>query len=321
MVFDESVFPFSIPGVSVDVSTLEQAIRFPSDEPVTSELVQNYDLSYLSTDPSVPSAVSLQVPDGSPLESADGVAIDASAPLHPVIDVHGEPMHAQEPRSTIEPLSGTGEPSRPPASPAPAAPRQPSPSAAPPAAANQHAMITRHRDQTRREKRYTDGTVRYDPRRRAFFAAPTSHRGALREPAWQSAMSAELDALQQNGTWILVPRPPGVNVVGSKWIFKTKHHPDGSIDKHKARLVARGFTQQHGIDYGDTFSPVVKAATVRIILSLAVSRGWSLRQVDVSNAFLHGFFWLRMSICSSRLVSRTPGIPLMFASFSVLSMV
>jgi hypothetical protein len=83
--------------------------------------------------------------------------------------------------------------------------------------------------------------------------------------------------------------PPGVNIVGSKWIFKTKRRPDGSIDKHKARLVARGFTQQHGIDYGDTFSPVVKPATVHLVLSLVVSRDWSLRQVDVSNAFLHGF--------------------------------
>jgi hypothetical protein len=83
--------------------------------------------------------------------------------------------------------------------------------------------------------------------------------------------------------------PPGVNIVGSKWIFKTKRRPDGSIDKHKARLVARGFTQQHGIDYGDIFSPVVKPATVHLVLSLVVSRDWSLRQVDVSNAFLHGF--------------------------------
>jgi hypothetical protein len=87
----------------------------------------------------------------------------------------------------------------------------------------------------------------------------------------------------------LVPRSPGVNIVGSKWIFKTKHRPYGSIDKHKARLVARGFTQQHGIDYGDTFSPVVKLATVHLVLSLTVSHGWSLRQVDVSNDFLHGF--------------------------------
>jgi hypothetical protein len=102
-------------------------------------------------------------------------------------------------------------------------------------------------------------------------------------------MADEVAALHHTRTWVLVPRPPGVNIVGCKWIFKTKQRPDGSIDKHKARLVARGFTQRHGIDYGDTFSPVVKPATVRLVLSLAVSRGWSLRQIDVSNAFLHGF--------------------------------
>ncbi|XP_071683602.1 uncharacterized protein [Lolium perenne] len=152
-----------------------------------------------------------------------------------------------------------------------------------------HPMVTRHRDHTRREKAYTDGTVRYDVRRRALFAAPTSHRDALREPAWRSAMADEFSALCQTRTWVLVPRPPGVNIVGSKWVFKTKHKPDGSIEKHKARLVAHGFTQQHGLDYGETFSPVVKPATVRLVLSLAVSRGWVLRQVDVSNAFLHGY--------------------------------
>ncbi|KAK1651647.1 hypothetical protein QYE76_069452 [Lolium multiflorum] len=150
-------------------------------------------------------------------------------------------------------------------------------------------MATRLRTDSRRAKQFTDGIVRYDPRRRAFFAAPVSHRDALWEPAWHAAMSDEFVALRQNSTWNLVPRPPGVNLVSCKWIFKTKHCPDGSIDKHKARLVARRFSQQHGIDYGDTFSPVVKSATVRLVLSLAVSRGWTLRQIDVSNAFLHGF--------------------------------
>uniref|UniRef100_A0A8R7RBH0 Reverse transcriptase Ty1/copia-type domain-containing protein n=1 Tax=Triticum urartu TaxID=4572 RepID=A0A8R7RBH0_TRIUA len=116
-------------------------------------------------------------------------------------------------------------------------------------------MVTRHRDHTRKEKSYTDGTVRYDSRRRAFFAVPVSHRDALGEPAWRAAMSEEFAALRHTNTWVLVPRPPGVNIVSCKWIFKTKHCPDGSVDKHKARLVARGFTQQHGIDYRDTFTP------------------------------------------------------------------
>ncbi|XBI69290.1 hypothetical protein VPH35_048377 [Triticum aestivum] len=150
-------------------------------------------------------------------------------------------------------------------------------------------MVTHHRDHTRKEKSYTNGTVRYDSRRRAFFAAPVSHRDALGEPAWRAAMSEEFAALRHTNTWVLVPRPPGGNIVSYKWIFKTKHRPDGSVDKHKARLVARGFTQHHVIDYGDTFSPVVKPAIVRLVLSIVVSRGWSLRQIDVSNAFLHGF--------------------------------
>jgi hypothetical protein len=150
-------------------------------------------------------------------------------------------------------------------------------------------MVTRLRDNTRREKQYTDANIRYNPQRCALFAAPVCHLDALSEPAWRTAMSEEFSALSQTNTWTLVPRPHGTNIVGSKWIFKTKHCLDGSIEKHKARLVARGFTQQQGIDYGDPFSPVVKPATIRLVLSIAFSRGWPLRQVDVSNAFLHGF--------------------------------
>ncbi|KAK1613557.1 hypothetical protein QYE76_019074 [Lolium multiflorum] len=138
-------------------------------------------------------------------------------------------------------------------------------------------MFTLLRDNTRREKSYTDGTVLYDPRRHALFAAPVSHTDALREPELHAAMFDEFSAYSQTQTWTLGPRPPGTNFVSRKWVFKTNHRPDGSIDKHKAHLVPRGFTQQHVIDYDDTFSSVVKPATIRLVLSLAVSRGWTLR--------------------------------------------
>ncbi|XP_015885158.1 uncharacterized mitochondrial protein AtMg00810-like [Ziziphus jujuba] len=101
-------------------------------------------------------------------------------------------------------------------------------------------------------------------------------------------MLDELDALHKNHTWSLVPRPTHGNIVGSKWVFKTKLKEDGCLDKYKARLVARGYTQVAGLDYDETFSPVVKPTTIRLIMSLAVSSGWPLKQLDVRNAFLHG---------------------------------
>jgi hypothetical protein len=101
-------------------------------------------------------------------------------------------------------------------------------------------------------------------------------------------MLEEYDALLQNHTWDLVPRPRQANIVTGKWIFKHKFSADGTLERYKARYVLRGFTQCLGVDFAETFSPVVKPATVRTVLSLALSWRWPIHQLDVKNAFLHG---------------------------------
>jgi len=97
-------------------------------------------------------------------------------------------------------------------------------------------------------------------------------------------MAEELTALEENKTWGIVPLPHGKHVVGSRWIFKTKFNSDGSIDRHKARLVTQGFTQKFGIDYKETFALVAKMITVRVLLSVAINNGWVMSQMDTKNA-------------------------------------
>jgi hypothetical protein len=101
-------------------------------------------------------------------------------------------------------------------------------------------------------------------------------------------MDEEFSAFMKNKTWHLVLRHQAQNIVDCKWVYKVKRKADGTIDTYKARLVAKGFKQRYGIDYKETFSPVVKMATIRIILSIVVSNNWCLRQLDMQNAFLHG---------------------------------
>jgi histone deacetylase 1/2 len=138
----------------------------------------------------------------------------------------------------------------------------------------------------RKPKVYTDGTIRYGLS--TFTDEPRTVEEALGSKHWKEAMDIEYNALLKNNTWHLVPPKKGSNIIDCKWVFKVKLKADGTLDKYKARLVAKGFKQRFGIDYEDTFSPVVKMSTIRVILSIAVSRGWSLRQLDVQNAFLHG---------------------------------
>ncbi|KAL6278328.1 hypothetical protein ACE6H2_021929 [Prunus campanulata] len=132
------------------------------------------------------------------------------------------------------------------------------------------------------------------PRHAAFLSAissahdPQSFQEANLQEVWRKAMKEELQALDDNNTWSIVELPKEKKAVGSRWIYKTKFHSDGSIERHKARLVARGFTQTYGVDYKETFAPVAKMNTVRVLLSIAVNKEWPLYQMDVKNAFLQG---------------------------------
>jgi hypothetical protein len=116
---------------------------------------------------------------------------------------------------------------------------------------------------------------------------PFTFSDADRYAVWHDAMCDEIAALHSNRTWSLVPFHSSMNVVGNRWVYWIKRRVDGSIERYKARLVARGFTQQEGIDYSKTFSPVIKQATVRLVFSIAVSRNWKIHQLDIHNAFLN----------------------------------
>jgi hypothetical protein len=119
-------------------------------------------------------------------------------------------------------------------------------------------------------------------------STPDNLQNALGNPKWKSAMVEEMEALQKNSTWDLVELPEGKKAIGCKWVFTVKHKADGSVESYKARLVAKGYTQTYGIDYHETFAPVAKINTIRVLLSLAANLDWPLQQFDVKNSFLHG---------------------------------
>ncbi|GJR36987.1 ribonuclease H-like domain-containing protein [Tanacetum coccineum] len=143
-------------------------------------------------------------------------------------------------------------------------------------------MVTRFRVGTNRS------TKRLNLHVSSVSPLPKSYRDAFSDPNWQNAMCDEYHALIKNKTWTLVPRLPDTNIVRCMWLFRHKYLADGTLSHYKARLVANGSTLLEGGDVDETFSPVVKPSTIRTVLSLAVSRNWSIHQLDVKNDFLHG---------------------------------
>ena len=101
-------------------------------------------------------------------------------------------------------------------------------------------------------------------------------------------MTEEYHSIMKNDVQDIVLRPKGKSVVTSKWIYKIKHATDGSVEKYKARFVAKGFSQVEGIDYEETFAPVARYTSIRTIIALAASMGWKLQQMDVKTTFLNG---------------------------------
>jgi len=120
---------------------------------------------------------------------------------------------------------------------------------------------------------------------------PRSHTEAMESPdsdRWRAAEAEETESLESRGTWKVVPRPKNVNIVSCKWVYRVKRGARGEVTRYKARLVARGFTQIHGLDYQDTFAPVTRLETLRLLLALAVEKDWEVRQIDVKSAYLYG---------------------------------
>ena len=120
----------------------------------------------------------------------------------------------------------------------------------------------------------------------ATMPEPESYVEATKDPNWQKAMEEEMHVFTENETWDLVDVPTGVNPIGCQWVYKVKYNVNGSVNKYKAQLVAKGYMQQHVIDYNEKFVPVTKMTIVRVLLAVATAKGSHLHQMDVKKSVL-----------------------------------
>ncbi|CAI7794772.1 unnamed protein product [Closterium sp. NIES-54] len=147
-------------------------------------------------------------------------------------------------------------------------------------------------DDEEEDKEWTDldPDVVADPERQWDIAKMTVKEalGCWKGDKVKEAMDEEMRSLIEQRTWKLVPCPPGVNVMKNRWILNTNFRPDGIVEREKARLVVKGFTQVAGVDYEETYAPVGSYVTARVLLAIAAALDLDLMQLDVKNAFLHG---------------------------------
>lgn len=258
--FDDLSVPASVPITTVIPSTPNSCLH-PSTENVTTDV--------FSSD--VPSPVFTSQPvQSSDLNHSSPSVSDISSPHPDEVFVPILP-HPSSPSSVVPPTSDQSI----------------SPSVAPPPVLPHHSMTTRSQNGIVKPKKFYGMTV-VGNQISLPEKEPTHFSEATKHQVWQQAMNTEYLALLKQDTWSLVPPPSGANVIGCQWIYKIKRNSDGSVARYKARLVANGKQQAEGIDFTETFSPVIKQPTVRVVLSLAVHYAWSIQQLDVTNAFLHG---------------------------------
>ncbi|GKD74092.1 ribonuclease H-like domain-containing protein, partial [Tanacetum coccineum] len=264
--FDEDVFPFgnvtssNKPTYDFLLSPIQTTTNVPTTEP----FVQHMD------EPNNPITPHLTTPPSSPPQP-DTPPSHSSTPIPPQTNTH--PSHNSTPILTSTQTQSHA---------------QTVDSHTPIPINNSSQTMSTHPMVTRAKASIFKPLERMNYHVTTTSPLPRSHVHTLRDPNRKETMLDEYNALITNGTWVLVPRPTNVNVVRSMWFFKHKFNADGSLSRYKARLVANGRSQQLGIDCDETFSPVVKLATICTVLSLAVSRDWPIHQLDVKNAFLHG---------------------------------
>ena len=295
VVFDENTFPFH--DISPPPSS---SSTFSTHNPWLSNLLFFQAYSHSSILGPHPSSLlpnpSILGPHPSTISTLNPSPHPPISLLNPSPTAHGPipcfPLSLIQPVDTNE----TNEPNEPTAPILPSAlpdPPLPHPNTSsssiepPPSPANTHSMVTQSKNGIFKKKILHTTTTKPTPD--YLQTEPPNLTIASKIPKWTAAMRDEFDALQRQNTWSLVPQSAGHNVIGCRWVFKLKRNSDGFVSRYKARLVVKGFHQQPGFDFDETFSPVVKPPTVQIVLSLAAQHQWSLRQLDIRNAFLHGF--------------------------------